>query len=69
MFHSYKPMGYFSIPILFWNLGHFTSISPGLNNVNLWYREIKRFASISRTISSDNNPHDEVCVNVLCKPS
>ena len=24
-------MGYFSIPILFWNLVHFTSISTGLN--------------------------------------
>ena len=28
-------MGYFSIPVIFWNLGHFTSINPGLNNVNL----------------------------------
>ena len=28
-------MGYFFIPILFWNLGHFISKSPGLNNVNL----------------------------------
>ena len=44
-FHFCKPMFTVRSPCFYWNLDHFTSISPGLNNVNSRYTRARTLDS------------------------